>query len=390
MILVATSVLAGLTNFARRILNGTSRSSIRSSHPVRRATRLTLEALETRQLLSITLLPPNAPYPYTAICQLTVTFPDQQIALGAGVLVDSFHVLTAGHVIYSAAHGGYASSVTVTPELNGSSAPFGSAQATVVRTFPAFIRFDQTHPTVFMFGDFDVGLVTLNQNIGNAAGFVQYNFDPNLSDFAPGTVFQTAGYPVSGAFSGKVQYAASGPIAGLVGPNGGTITYRSPKLTTYQGESGSPIYRDVNGTPIVYGVHVANTGGVTGVGYAIRITQGIFFTLQRWQSEDIPPPNAIVSNVGADVGSTDLAGLSSQPVLATQASGSGLASLVGSITTADFARTLTSGPISRDLVWEKNPGGLLSSVSEASGQGDNLLGSLAQSNVDANQSGPAL
>src|SRR4051794_24641104 len=79
--------------------------SVRTVQP--RAIRPQLESLEAREVPSLTPLAANAGYPYTAIVELKATFSDHKTFVGTGVMVDRFHVLTAGHMVYSYQDGGF-------------------------------------------------------------------------------------------------------------------------------------------------------------------------------------------------------------------------------------------------------------------------------------------
>jgi V8-like Glu-specific endopeptidase len=154
--------------------------------------------MEGRTLLSLSVVPGNAGYPYSAVVELQATFPDRKIYTGSGVMVDGFHVLTAGHLIYSSADGGFATSIIATPELDGSSRPFGSARMTYERTFRAFVNYNRFHVGTTRTGDYDIALITPDRDIGDSAGWMAYGDDNNTADFAPGTVYSTAGYPAAG------------------------------------------------------------------------------------------------------------------------------------------------------------------------------------------------
>src|SRR5690348_14609244 len=79
--------------------------------------RLALEVLEARDTPSLTPVSASAGYPFTSIAKLYITFPDNKVFVGTGAMVDSFHVLTAGHNTYSWADGGWARSVKVVPQM---------------------------------------------------------------------------------------------------------------------------------------------------------------------------------------------------------------------------------------------------------------------------------
>ena len=251
-----------------------------------RRARPALESLEGRKLLSLSAVSPNAGFPYTAIVDLMAAFPDGVKCQGTGVMVDSFHVLTAGHMLYSSADGGFASQILAAPELCGNSAPFGTASMTTERPDPIYVNWDNAHPGTPASANHDIGLITLNRTIGNSTGWMAYGYDNNDADFAPGTIFNTAGYPgPKGGYDGCHMAFSSGPIAGL-SPDGAALEYDQSSITTYCGQSGSPVWSyDPSTDPerVVYAIHVAGDNTPNSLNSATRITQNIFNELEGWR-----------------------------------------------------------------------------------------------------------
>jgi V8-like Glu-specific endopeptidase len=255
-----------------------------------------LESLERREVLSLTAISPNAGYPYGAIVELQATFPDHKTYVGSGALVDSFHVLTAGHVLYSYADGGFASQVLAIPALYGNSQPYGVAQMTYERTYQTFINFNRAHPGQTGPGDLDIGLITLDRTIGNATGWFGFGYDNNNADFAAGTIYNTAGYPAAGGYDGRHMEFSAGRIAGLSG-DGSALEYYQSQITTFGGQSGSPVWRytPANNSSFIYAVHIAGSGAANSLNQATRITSSIFNDLQSWRNADAMPRASIQS-----------------------------------------------------------------------------------------------
>jgi V8-like Glu-specific endopeptidase len=259
----------------------------------RRPARLGVESLEERLALSLTPIAANAGYPYTTIVEIQATFPDHKTYVGTGVMVDRFHVLTAGHMTYSSADGGFASRVAVTPELNGYSQPFGTAYMTYERTYNAFVNYDRAHPHNTAPGDYDIGLLTLDRTIGDRTGWMSFGYDNNNADFSAGHILNTAGYPAAGGYDGRHLEYSGGTIAGL-SAGGSALQYYQSAITTYGGQSGSPVWRynPSTGSRVVYGVHVGGSGSANSLNFATRITQGIFNDLNAWRNADALPGSA--------------------------------------------------------------------------------------------------
>jgi V8-like Glu-specific endopeptidase len=91
-------------------------------------------------------------------------------------MIDSTHVLTAAHLLYSAPDGGYATSIVAIPDANGSAAPFGVAYGTYERVDPSWLGLSQSHTGTTSPNVNDIGLVTLDQPIGNSTGWFKLGY----------------------------------------------------------------------------------------------------------------------------------------------------------------------------------------------------------------------
>jgi V8-like Glu-specific endopeptidase len=259
-----------------RMFSRSKKAAFPAAQPARFCPQL--EQLENRLVPSLTPIPANAGYPYSAVVEIQATFPDGQTYVGSGAMVDPSHVLTAGHVLYSAKDGGYAQTVTVTPDLNGNSAPFGSAYATYENVDPTYVQYSQAHPGQTSTSVNDIGLVTLNRPIGNSTGTFGFGYDNNNADFT-NAVLYTAGYPASYGYNGRQMYASAGHIIGANGPDG--LAAYEGNVTVLPGQSGSPLFAANN---IIYGVVSGYSGSTASnsVDYFSRITQTVFNELRSW------------------------------------------------------------------------------------------------------------
>jgi V8-like Glu-specific endopeptidase len=260
-----------------------------------------VELLEGRALLSLSPISASgAKFPFTTIGQLSITFPDGKKFFGTGTMIDRFHVLTAGHNVYSYSDGGWASSIKFTPLLDGSYAPYGSAYMTYERTYNSFISYVKSHPHATATNINDIGLITLDRTLGDRTGWMSYGYDNNNSRFAPGTIFNTAGYPAAGGYSGYKMYFSSGKIAGL-SSDLRAINYYQSQITTYGGQSGSAVYlyKSSDGSRTIYGIHVGGSGAATSKNFATRITQSIYTDIGRWRGQDAAPARRAVAVASA-------------------------------------------------------------------------------------------
>jgi V8-like Glu-specific endopeptidase len=273
------------------------------------------EGLESRTVFSLTPVPPNAPSPFSAIVKIKGTFPDGEGYVGSGFLVDSYHVLTAGHLVYEYDDGGFAANITI-PELYGTSRPFGTATMTKERTMPAWQAFSAAHPDMTGPDAQDIGLITLNRQIGNETGWMSYGYSNDMSTYASGALFETTGYPADPAsgYDGLHMAYSSGPIVGL-SPDGAAIGYHPSDITTHGGQSGSPLWSLSTGvvSGVVSGGEIAHTAGrlrpaISGgeaMGMATRITPAIYNYLQKLIVADtppVPPPPALQPPSATSIG----------------------------------------------------------------------------------------
>jgi V8-like Glu-specific endopeptidase len=230
----------------------------------------------------------NAGYPYSAVAELQVTFPDHKSYVGSGAMIDSFHVLTAAHMLYSASDGGWATSIKVTPDMYYNNAPRGVAWGTYERVDPSWIPWSQGHPGQTSPSVEDIGLVTLNSKIGNYTGWFGFGYNNNNNSFT-NQYFETAGYPASYGYNGQQMYYSFGRITGEVGYD---LVSTEGNITIVPGQSGSPLWN--TSTNVIYGV-VSGYDGNTNYNtqdYFARITSAVFNELQSWRNSDRAPSAA--------------------------------------------------------------------------------------------------
>jgi V8-like Glu-specific endopeptidase len=268
-----------------------------------------LETLEDRLALSADFVPNTGAFPWSAVVRIEAHFPGE--APGAfteatGALIDPYHVLTAGHEIYSHADGGFADSVRVFPGQQGQGlTPFGEADATFERTYSAFVNTDNA-------GSYtetgDLALITLDRPVGNAAGWFGLGYVSDLTSYA-GMPLNTAGYPAEQGYSGYNQYHQFGTIHGA-SPDGALLDWGYSSITAIAGQSGSPlwVYDPATGKRTIYGVLVSGND-TSQTGYAVRVTPNILADIQSWEGQDgAPAPSVALGHAVEDFGSAGAAG----------------------------------------------------------------------------------
>ncbi|MDP3700764.1 MAG: DUF4214 domain-containing protein [Hylemonella sp.] len=198
-------------------------------------------------------------FPYSAICHIQVTFADGYNARGSGVVVGNNDVLTAQHVVYDASHGGYATSITVTPGADSSpfTAPFGSFSNW--GNIQARTRnWDQNGDGLVSQSEaqYDMALIGMRVNIGATVGYM--GLSNTSSDFS-GTM---AGYPARGTgLMAERVYADASRDYGVFDIDSGLGG----------GASGGPLFNDSNR---VVGVLSSGNSSNTSSTYAALFAPG--------------------------------------------------------------------------------------------------------------------
>lgn len=181
-------------------------------------------------------------YPYSAICYITVTWPDRGAASqGSGTVVGPNDILTALHVVFNAERGGWATSVTVTPGYDKSpvSAPYGAFTnfgSLVGRTD----NWDTNGDGLLTNAEaqYDLAVIGMRSRIGDITGTV--STQPLAADFY-GVM---AGYPARGTgMMAEDVFADASNIVGVyqirsglgAGASGGPLLHTSGGLTTVVG-----------------------------------------------------------------------------------------------------------------------------------------------------------
>jgi V8-like Glu-specific endopeptidase len=189
-------------------------------------------------------------WPHSVHGHCIITYPDKNQYIGSGTMVNRHHVITAGHVVYSKANGGWATSIQFNAAQNDGTLPYGSAFATYLFSFKGW--------TDSQLRDYDTGMLILNRDLGNQTGWMGLitTSDGNLSNHQ----VTVEGYP--GDKGGQQLWAATGPIVGV---SGHQITYND---YTKGGDSGAGVYGIWQGIALehVCADHVAGPNGIPNTG----------------------------------------------------------------------------------------------------------------------------
>jgi V8-like Glu-specific endopeptidase len=179
-----------------------------------------------------------------------MTYPDNKQYIGSGTMVNKHHVLTAGHVVYSKANGGWAKTIQFNAAQNDAALPFGTAFAAFLFSFKGWTD-NQNR-------DYDTGMLILERDLGNQTGWMGLinTADNNLSNHT----ITVSGYP--GDKGGQQLWAATAPINNVASHQ---IRYNA---YTKGGDSGAGVYGIWQGFNMehVCADHVAGPNGVPNTG----------------------------------------------------------------------------------------------------------------------------
>lgn len=206
---------------------------------------------------------PATNIPWRWICKLFITFPDNARFVGTGWFIGPRTVMTAGHCVYSKANGGWAKSVEVVPGMDAASRPYGSQVGTSFRSVLGW--------TVDSKPEFDYGAIILpNCDLGNRVGW--FGFAALSDDSLKNLLVNTSGYP--GDKPAGTQWFNAGQVSDVKERK---IYYM---VDTMGGQSGSPVWRYLNGQRHAVGIHAY--GGCPNS--ATRITNEVFNNMMAWRS----------------------------------------------------------------------------------------------------------
>lgn len=218
-----------------------------------------------------TMITDTDQYPWRCICSLLITAQNGSGWIGTGWLVGPRLVLTAGHCVYMADEGGWASSIEVIPGRNGQGRPFGSAVATDLRSVVGW--------TVDNDRNYDYGAIILPEDARYGDQLGWFGYTPRPDDYFSGITLNLSGYPGDG---GKTQIEGTQwfHARGIREVFERQISY---EIDTFGGQSGGPVFETTSdGSRYGLAIHTWGTSVSNG---ATRITQDVFDNIIQWAGE---------------------------------------------------------------------------------------------------------
>jgi len=214
-------------------------------------------------------------YPYSAICKIIATFPDETTVEGTGTMIGPHHCLTALHLLYDARTKIAAKRVRIIPGYdderlltkNLSSHPFGT-----------------THMNQFLFWEpHDIAIIVTSTNIGANASWMTVASLTDKELLGPSLML--AGY--TSAPSGSERQSTLGALITHV--DGDRVTLNTENIPSLDG---GPIFERQSvgkaGEQDVWTI----VGVQTGAGHGARIPDEMRKILDRFLHDDFSGVNA--------------------------------------------------------------------------------------------------
>lgn len=207
-------------------------------------------------------------YPWRAHASLLITARDNSMWIGTGWFIGTHTLMTAGHVVFIKNSGvpgrdGWVKKIQVMPGRNGNSLPYGSVTSTNFRSVTGWTSNGDEN--------YDYGAIIIPTQLGNTVGWFGFGVYSDADLLA--STGNISGYP--GDKPAGTQWYDHRRIASV---NSRKVYY---DIDTAGGQSGSAVYRIINGQRYAVAVH-AYGGASTNSG--TRIVQPVFNNMMTWRA----------------------------------------------------------------------------------------------------------
>jgi glutamyl endopeptidase len=207
-------------------------------------------------------------YPWRAHASLLITAADNSQWIGTGWFIGPHTLMTAGHVVYIKNSGvpgrdGWVRSISVMPGRNGSSLPYGAVTSSFFHSVIGWTNSGDEN--------YDYGSIIIPTQLGSTVGWFGFGVYSD-ADLLSVTA-NISGYP--GDKPSGTQWYDSKKVASV---NTRKVYY---DIDTFGGQSGSAVYRIVNGSR--YGIAVHAYGGAT-TNSGTRIITPVYNNMVAWKA----------------------------------------------------------------------------------------------------------
>lgn len=207
-------------------------------------------------------------YPWRAHASLAITAADGSSWIGTGWFIGPHTLVTAGHCLYIknsgvAGRDGWVRSISVMPGRNEATLPYGQVTSASFRTVTGWA--DSGDP------NYDYGAIIIPTQLGNSTGWFGFGVYSDAALVA--STVNISGYP--GDKPAGTQWYDHHRVASV---SSHKVHY---DIDTFGGQSGSAVYRIVDGAR--YGVAVHAYGGAT-TNSGTRISSPVFNNLRTWKA----------------------------------------------------------------------------------------------------------
>lgn len=224
-------------------------------------------------------------YPYRVNCKLFISA-NGNTYNGSAILIDSKHVLTAGHCVYNIDIDEWVDMIEVIPAFDEWDRPYGTAFATNMFTWTGW--------TVNHDWNWDLAVVELDRPVGALTGWFPYDYNADNNWFFTNT-FHSLGYPGGSPFDGIRLIHRTGPFDSA----SVNILYEHD-TTSYGGMSGGGVYyrQGLTNNRTVYAVASHGWGGYGGfnrITFQKSLGIGSFISGNHPQNRDLAALDCNVS-----------------------------------------------------------------------------------------------
>ena len=213
----------------------------------------------------------TASYPWRMHASLLITAADNSMWIGTGWFIGPHTLMTAGHVVCIKNSGvqgrdGWVKKIQVMPGRNGNALPYGSVTSTNFRSVTGWTQNGDEN--------YDYGAIIIPTELGNTVGWFGFGVWPDAELVA--CTGNIAGYPGDQP-DGTLWYA----YRKIVSVNSRKVYY---DIDTYGGQSGSAVYRIINGSRYGIAIHAYGVGGGAVNNSGTRIVTPVYNNMVAWKA----------------------------------------------------------------------------------------------------------